>query len=259
MSTPTTTVRVWDPIVRIGHWTLVIAFFTAYFTEDDFMTQHVWAGYVIAAVISIRIIWGIIGSKHARFSDFIYRPRAVLDYLKGLIQRKPQHYLGHNPAGGAMVIALLFSLCITVYSGLALYAVEKNAGPLANIYGDHSAPLTLKSAPANALVSNANASENESDESEENEAQEHQSTNGMLKQNGGKEGFGGTGHSVYNGKHASKNEQTEEFWEGLHEFFANFTLLLVILHVGGVILSSRIDKENLVKAMITGRKDIVKY
>jgi cytochrome b len=158
-----------------------------------------------------------------------------------------------------MVITLLISLCITVYSGLALYAVEENAGPLANIYGNQSASPMLQSAPANVLVSNANASENESDESEENEAQEHQSADGVFKENGGKEGFGGTGHSVYNGKQVSKSEQAEEFWEGLHEFFANFTLLLVILHVGGVILSSRIDKENLVNAMITGRKDIAKY
>jgi cytochrome b len=258
MNTSTKSIKVWDPIVRIGHWTLVIAFLTAYFTEDDFMTQHIWAGYVVGIIICIRIIWGIIGSKHARFSDFIYRPSAILAYLKGLSQRKPQHYLGHNPAGGAMVIALLISILITVYSGLALYAVEKNAGPLANIYGNHATASENQSTSTNAIISSAAANENESNESKEDEALEHEGGDSMLKENGGKEGFGGTGHSVYNGKHASKNEQAEEFWEGLHEFFANFTLLLVILHIGGVILSSRIDKENLVKAMITGRKDIVK-
>jgi cytochrome b len=258
MNTSTTSIKVWDPIVRIGHWTLVIAFLTAYFTEDDFMTQHIWAGYVVAIVICIRIIWGIIGSKHARFSDFIYRPSAISGYIKGLFQRKPQHYIGHNPAGGAMVIALLISILITVYSGLALYAVENNAGPLANIYGNHSVASENQSTSTNTLISNAAASENESNESEADEVLEHKTNDSMLKENGGKEGFGGTGHSVYNGKYTSKNEQAEEFWEGLHEFFANFTLLLVILHVGGVILSSRIDKENLVKAMITGRKDIVK-
>ncbi|MFA6040298.1 MAG: cytochrome b/b6 domain-containing protein, partial [Methylophilus sp.] len=164
MSITTNTVKVWDPIVRIGHWTLVIAFFTAYFTEDDFMTQHIWAGYVVTGVVLLRIIWGLIGTQHAKFKDFIYSPSAVLAYLKGLSQRKPQHYLGHNPAGGAMVIALLVSLLITTYSGLALYAVEKNAGPFASIYGNS----TTQADPTNALIS-ASTNRNEGAESEQNE------------------------------------------------------------------------------------------
>lgn len=209
----TQTIKVWDPIVRLGHWTLVIAFFTAYFTEDDWMTQHVWAGYIVGAVVLFRIVWGLIGSQHARFSDFIYKPSAIFGYLKGLLQRKPQHYVGHNPAGGAMVIALLLSLCGTVYSGCALYAVEEHAGPLANVIVQQATNTT-------AMIASAHASE---------------SNDGKM-------------HEV--------NEQDEEFWEGMHEFFANLTLLLVALHVGGVLLSSLIDKENLIKAMITGRKDI---
>lgn len=221
-------IKVWDPIVRIGHWTLVAAFFTAYFTEDDFMTQHVWAGYIVGSVVLFRIVWGIIGSKHARFTDFIYRPSAVIGYLKGLINKKPQHFLGHNPAGGAMVIALLLSLCVTVYSGLALYAVEDNAGPFANIYGNQSSVNSKLT-----IIPTAQAEENEAVEDKE------------------MQGSGEAAHEA-----GAVNEQDEEFWEGLHEFFANFTLLLVAIHVGGVMLSSYIDKENLVKAMITGRKDI---
>jgi cytochrome b len=222
MSTSTKVVNVWDPLVRIGHWTLVIAFFTAYFTEDDFMTQHVWAGYIVGAVVLFRIVWGFIGGKHARFSDFIYSPAKVFGYLKGLVNRKPQHYLGHNPAGGAMVIALLLSLSATVYTGLALYAVEENAGPLAGIIATND-----KSSPAISFVSIAHA---DADENEANNEQEG----------------------------AKKNKKGEEFWEELHEFFANFTLLLVALHIGGVILSSYIDKEKLIKAMVTGKKEIPK-
>jgi cytochrome b len=210
------TVNVWDPLVRIGHWTLVIAFFTAYFTEDDFMTQHVWAGYVVGAVVMIRVVWGLVGSRHARFSDFIYSPAKVISYIKKLIARKPQHYVGHNPAGGIMVIALLLSLSATVFTGLKLYAVEENAGPLA-----------INAQPTSGLVASANASE---DDDEENE--------GSMKQK----------HSV--------NEADEEFWEELHETFVNITLLLVFLHIGGVIFSSIVDKEKLVKAMITGKKEI---
>lgn len=227
MHTTTQTVKIWDPLIRIGHWTLVIAFFTAYFTEDDFMTQHIWAGYIVGGIVLFRIIWGLIGSRHARFSDFIYRPSAVFGYLKGLVSKKPQHYLGHNPAGGAMVIALLLSLCVTVYSGLALYAVENNAGPFAKLYGSRA-----QTSASISLIQTAMAEENEADEGKEkNEA---------------------------NNKTGEVNEQDKEFWEGLHEFFANFTLLLVALHVGGVVLSSYVDKENLVKAMITGKKDINK-
>ncbi len=64
------TVTVWDPVIRIGHWTLVIAFLTACFTEDDLMTLHAWAGYVIAVVIAVSLVWGFIGGPYARFSQF---------------------------------------------------------------------------------------------------------------------------------------------------------------------------------------------
>lgn len=91
-------INVWDPVVRIGHWLLVIAFFTAYFTEDDLLTQHTWAGYTVAAIIVSRIIWGFVGTPYAKFSNFIYKPSAIIHYLKNLIARKEQHYIGHNPA-----------------------------------------------------------------------------------------------------------------------------------------------------------------
>lgn len=216
------TVKVWDPVVRIGHWVLVIAFFTAYFTEEEFLTQHVWAGYTVGAIVIFRFFWGLGGTgKHARFSNFIYSPKAVFGYLKGLAQGKPQHYLGHNPAGGAMVIALLLSLCGTVFTGLNLYAVEENAGPFAQFHMSQTSSL-----PTVAIVSEAKA-----DEDDDEQKTQH-------------------------GEKFVVNEQDEEFWEELHEFFANFTLFLVGLHVLGVIFSSLIDKENLVKAMITGKKEV---
>jgi len=199
-------IQVWDPLVRIGHWLLVLAFFTAYFTEDDFMTQHTWAGYTVAAIVFTRIVWGFIGTPYAKFSNFIYHPKTILTYLKNLISGKEQHYIGHNPAGGAMVVALLISLSITTLSGMQLYAVEENKGPFSMV--------------TQPLIQQAMAS--------------------------------GTAHE---GQH-KVNEEDEEFWEEIHETFVNLTLLLVFLHIGGMIMSSFVDKENLVKAMFTGKKEI---
>ena len=104
-----------------SHWVLVIAFSTTYFTEDDLMTQHVWASYTVAGIILIRLVWGFIGGRYAKFSNFIYQSSAILLYLKSLVAPKPQHYIDHNPAGGAMVIALLFYLSIATLSGMKLY------------------------------------------------------------------------------------------------------------------------------------------
>lgn len=216
-------VSVWDPLVRIGHWTLVIAFFTAYFTEDDLMEVHNWAGYTIAAVVLIRIVWGVIGGKHARFTDFIYKPSKVWTYLKNLLTLKPQHYIGHNPAGGMMVIALLLSLGATTLTGMKLYAVEENKGPFSITTQQVQAHMDKAS-----VISTAKAE----DDNSENET--FKAAN--------------SGHVV--------DEDAEEYWEELHEIFVNLTLLLVFLHIGGVIFSSFVDKENLVKAMFSGKKEI---
>ena len=123
--------KVWDPLVRIFHWSLVSAFFIAYFTEDDLLDLHVYAGYLIGGLLVFRLIWGFVGSRHARFSDFVKRPREVWAYLKSIIAQHPRRYLGHNPAGGAMVIALLSSLVLVTISGIALYGADESAGPLA--------------------------------------------------------------------------------------------------------------------------------
>lgn len=132
MKNPAKTILVWDPLVRIGHWTLVIAFFTAYFTEDDFLLPHVWAGYVVGFVVCFRLLWGFVGTPYARFADFVRSPSEVIRYLAGLINRRARRYIGHNPAGGAMILVLLLCLAGTVVSGTVLYGYEENAGPLAS-------------------------------------------------------------------------------------------------------------------------------
>ncbi len=130
---PENQVRVWDPFVRLFHWTLVLSFFTAYLTEDDFMSVHVWAGYVVLALVSTRIIWGFIGSDHARFADFVYLPATIIGYIKDVLTMSPRRYLGHNPAGGAMIVLMIICLLAVTTSGMALYGADQHAGPLAGL------------------------------------------------------------------------------------------------------------------------------
>jgi len=124
-------IRVWDPLVRIFHWGLVLAFGIAYFSGDEENNLHLVAGYVVFALIAFRILWGLIGTRFARFSNFMYSPGSVIKYIKDSVAGRPKHYIGHNPAGGVMIIALLLSLAGVTYSGLKVYAIEEGAGPLA--------------------------------------------------------------------------------------------------------------------------------
>lgn len=126
-----TEVKVWDLFVRVFHWTLVAGFVIAYASGDDFMTVHVWAGYLVGALVILRIIWGVVGTRHARFSSFLYRPRTVLHYARDLLRLGGQRYLGHSPAGGAMVIALLVMILLIVTTGLIALGMLDSAGPLA--------------------------------------------------------------------------------------------------------------------------------
>jgi cytochrome b len=109
---------VWDPFVRVFHWSLVALMAIAFLSGDDAKWPHVPVGYVILALVSLRIAWGFIGTKHARFTDFVKGPSEIFDYLKGLIIGAPKHYVGHNPAGGAMIVLLLATTLFLCYSGM---------------------------------------------------------------------------------------------------------------------------------------------
>jgi cytochrome b len=128
-------VYVWDPFVRLFHWTLVVAFTVAYvLTDEDVLKIHVWSGYVVGALVVARVIWGFVGPEHARFTDFVYAPGASLRYVRDLILFKAERHLGHSPGGGAMVVTLLVFLAATVITGLVVYGGDQQAGPLAGMF-----------------------------------------------------------------------------------------------------------------------------
>ncbi|MBL4679118.1 MAG: cytochrome b/b6 domain-containing protein [Pseudomonadales bacterium] len=178
------TIKVWDPLVRVFHWSLVILFLITFVTEDDWMNLHVATGYAVAMLVGFRLLWGVIGTRYARFTQFVKSPTQVFAYIKKMLTFDVPHYIGHNPAAAAMIISLLISIFMVSVTGMAIIATQ-GEGPLAETF-----------------LAGFNA----------------------------------------------------EWMEEAHEFFANFTVLLVILHIAGVFFSSMLERENLIKAMITGRK-----
>ena len=168
-------VKVWDPVIRVFHWTLVACFFLAWATGDEIQWLHKRIGYIVIALVISRVVWGLVGSRQARLADFVPGPRRFLDYCRDLVSFRAKRHLGHNPAGGAMIVALLLMLAV----------------------------------------------------------------------------IGGSGYLM----------TTDMFWgvgwmESLHETAVNVTVGLVCLHVAGVVITSLCHRENLIRAMITGRKRV---
>jgi cytochrome b len=114
--------RVWDPFVRVFHWGLVAAFAAAWLTADEAEVSHLWIGYVVVALIGLRLVWGGIGPRHARFDSFLRAPTAVLRYVKDMLAGAPRRHLGHNPVGGFMIVAMLANLGVLGYTGWAITA-----------------------------------------------------------------------------------------------------------------------------------------
>ncbi len=121
------TVRVWDPLVRIFHWGLVAAFAVAWLSADEIETVHEVAGYGVAGLVAFRLVWGLVGSRYARFARFVKGPRKTLAYLGDMSRGKERRYLGHNPAGAVMTVALLVTLSGTAFTGWLLAEPDRIA------------------------------------------------------------------------------------------------------------------------------------
>jgi len=171
--TPSKTILVWDAPVRVFHWLLVLSFAGAFITAESerWRLVHVTLGYTMAGLVVFRLLWGLIGTRHARFASFVRGPRSVFNYLRSALGGRAEHYTGHNPAGALAIVALLALTLITAAFGSAAYSE-----------------------------------------------------------------LGGE-------------------WVGkVHGATANLMLAIVGVHVTGVVLGSLLHRENLVRAMVTGRK-----
>jgi cytochrome b len=166
-------VLVWDAPVRVFHWLMVLSFAGAYLSAESerWRLLHVTLGYTMAGLVAFRLVWGLMGTRHARFASFVRGPAAVLRYLRSLGAGRPEHHPGHNPAGALAIVGLLALTAVVTAAGWATF-----------------------------------------------------------------NDLGGKGA------------------EAVHEAAANLMLALVGVHVAGVVLSSWLHRDNLVGAMVTGRK-----
>jgi cytochrome b len=174
MTESKTKILVWDAPVRVFHWLMVLSFAGAYLTAESerWRLVHVSLGYTMGGLVAFRILWGLLGTRHARFASFVRGPAAVMRYGRALLNGTPEHHVGHNPAGAVAIVLLLLLSIAMVGTG---WVIDNNVG------GD------------------------------------------------------GLGE--------------------LHEGAANFMLAVVGVHVAGVALSSWLQRENLLRSMVTGEKE----
>jgi cytochrome b len=132
-------VKVWDVPTRLFHWTLVALVATGVLTgfvmPEWWMGVHVWAGFGMVALITARLVWGVVGPEYSRVVSFVYPPRSTVEHLRGLLMLRPPHYVGHNPTGALMVFALAGVLMALVTTGLLALGGEEKQGPLRLVVG----------------------------------------------------------------------------------------------------------------------------
>lgn len=145
--TDTAQISAWDWPVRLFHWALVALLGGSWASAEagvEYMQWHMRCGYAVLTLLVFRLLWGLWGSRSARFAGFVRGPRAVLSYARAWFSRRPQHYLGHNPLGGWMVMILLGLVALQAGSGLFANDDIFNEGPLAQLVaGSTSGFLTF--------------------------------------------------------------------------------------------------------------------
>lgn len=148
-------VKVWDLPVRLFHWSLLALVIFSWWSGTrggDLLPLHARSGYAILALTLFRVAWGLAGSETALFASFVRGPRSTMAYVRSVVARRPYAYLGHNPLGGWMVLALLG--CLLVQGASGLFATDDVAfsGPLAHDLGDRASALLTALHKANFYV-----------------------------------------------------------------------------------------------------------
>jgi cytochrome b len=135
-------VLVWDMPTRLFHWSTLALFLAEYLTwRLNWMVLHAWAGDTLLALLFFRILWGFFGSESARFRRFIASPRAALRHLASILERAPDHEVGHNPAGGWMVLLILVLLLGQVLTGIYINNDVAVEGPFSELLSARTANL----------------------------------------------------------------------------------------------------------------------
>ncbi len=115
--------RIWDVPTRVFHWLLVVSFAGAFLTSESerYRDIHVILGYILLGLIAFRLVWGFVGTRHARFRSFLFGPREIATYVMSMLKGNPKHYAGHNPAGSLAIFALLALSIASGVSGVMVY------------------------------------------------------------------------------------------------------------------------------------------
>lgn len=139
----TETMKVWDTPTRLFHWSLLALIIACWWTstENGDMDWHMRCGYAVLTLVLFRLVWGMLGSTTARFSDFVASPRATLQYFASKQSSEQAQHVGHNPAGGWMVLALLGLVFVIAACGLFANDDMMSEGPLAHYVGEHFSDL----------------------------------------------------------------------------------------------------------------------
>ncbi len=181
-------ILVWDLPTRLFHWSLAASFVGAWLTSesDTWLSVHVFLGYLMLGLVGFRVVWGLVGTRYARFSSFGHGPLAAWRYLQQVLARRAERHVGHNPAGSLAIYGLLLLTLLVGATGLLSMGGEEQ------------------------------------------------------------QGLAAAWLSIAQGRMAKK----------LHEATAMLMLLLVLAHLAGVVVESLLHRENLVRAMLTGRNQV---
>lgn len=208
--------RRWDPLVRTTHWAIALAILAnAVFTEEG-STTHVWVGYGLAAILLLRLFWGLIGPSEARFTAFPPSPSRAVAHLRDIRAGRKEGHRSHNPLGALMAYAIWACLIVIIGSGIAM----------AGLPGTDRKP-----GEAGTVITRQAGTGEELAEAEEEEEEE------------------GAGEAAGDGGHEEEGPMEE-----VHEVAVNLLYLLILLHIAGVAFETRRSGREVVLAMMPGRR-----